>query len=236
MECWTEKDDYTAGHAGVGCPGPETTDVGFTWIDSPFGIHIGDYKDTKLDVAKTLQVEGKGYIKDLEHGLPITRRAVGSDHPLEAVDEAPVLLRSGVQAESDSLPATANTLRVTGLGLAAGPEADTGGAAFYEITVSGTGWGENADVAPADSTDAEPVIYTARYLVTPWRHRSGRAGVSVETLAQSPNIYLVRSTRGDDGHSLMVELAAVSGERELVVDVKRVGRRCLAPAVSLREA
>ena len=57
MECWTEKDDYTAGHAGVGCPGPETTDAGFTWIDSPFGIHIGDYKDTKLDVAKTLQVE-----------------------------------------------------------------------------------------------------------------------------------------------------------------------------------
>ena len=68
MECWTEKDDYTAGHAGVGCPGPETTDAGFTWIDSPFGIHIGDYKDTKLDVAKTLQVEGKGYIKDPETG------------------------------------------------------------------------------------------------------------------------------------------------------------------------
>ena len=231
MECWTEKDDYTAGHAGVGCPGPETTDAGFTWIDSPFGIHIGDYKDTKLDVAKTLQVEGKGYIKDLEHGLPVTRRAVGSDHPLEAVDEAPVLLRSGMRAESDSLPATANTLRVTGLGLAAGPEAATGGAAFYEITVSGTGWAEAA------GDDAEPVVYTARYLLTPWRHRSGRAGVSVETLAQSASVTLgaVRPA-GGGGHALTVQLEAVSGERELVVDVKRVGRRCLAPAVSLREA
>ena len=45
--------------------------------DSPFGIHIGDYNnDTKLDVSKTLQVEGTGYIKNLEHGLPVTRRAI----------------------------------------------------------------------------------------------------------------------------------------------------------------
>ena len=63
------------------------------------------------------------------------------------------------------------------------------------------------------------------------------AGVSVETLAQSASVTLgaVRPA-GGGGHALTVQLEAVSGERELVVDVKRVGGRCFAPAVSLREA
>ena len=49
MECWADKSDYSAGHAGVGCPGPQTGDLGFTWIDAPYGIHIGDFNDTRLD-------------------------------------------------------------------------------------------------------------------------------------------------------------------------------------------
>ena len=56
MECWAARGDYRSGHAGVGCDGPKTTDVGFTWIDSPFGIHIGDYNETGIDVSRTLQV------------------------------------------------------------------------------------------------------------------------------------------------------------------------------------
>ena len=154
---------------------------------------------------------------------------IGSDRPVEAVDEAPVILRTGVPADPNNLPPSANTLYVAGLGLDRGGSQEGPGAAFYEVTVSGWGWAKDAD---------EPVIYTARYLLTPWRHRS-RAGVSVETLVQSTTIHLggVQPKGGGDSERvLIVQLQPVSGERELVVDVKRVGRRCLAPMISLREA
>ena len=182
-------------------------------------------------MSKTLQVEGKGYIKELEHGLPITRHVLGSDRPVEAVDEAPVILRTGVLSDPSLLPTTANMLRVAGIGLASTEQSqERPGAAFYEVTVSGSGWAEDSD---------EVVTYTARYLLTPWHHRSGRAGVSIETLAQSTSIALggIQQTKKgvDAGHVLTVQLQEVFGERELVVDVKRVGRACRAPTVYLEE-
>ena len=183
-------------------------------------------------MSKTLQVEGKGYIKELEHGLPITRHVLGSDRAVEAVDEAPVILRTGgVLSDPSVLPTTANILRVAGIGLASTERSRQGpDAAFYEVTVSGSGWAEDSD---------EVVTYTARYLLTPWHHRSGRAGVSVETLAQSTSITLGGIQQTEEGvnagHVLTVQLQEVFGERELLVDVKRVGRQCLAPMVSLSQ-
>jgi hypothetical protein len=216
MECWKEKDNYAAGHAGVGCRGPEVNEVGFTWIDSPFGIHVGDYNGSKIDVSKTLQVEGNGYIRHLEHGLPVRRQGLGNHAGVEAVDEVPILLAS----EPGS---AAHTIRISGLGLANRAQLRPK-AAYYEVTVSGTGWPTQSD---------QPLLYTARYLLTPWCSRSGdKTGVAVEVLAESASF---GSHVVEGGETVLLALAPCDGEREIVVDVRKVGRECLTPSVALGE-
>ena len=54
----------------------------------------------------------------------------------------------------------------------------------------------------------------------------------METLAASSTVSVWAVTQGEEGGaSLEIELAPVAGEREVLVDVRRVGRACLAPQV-----
>ena len=227
MECWAEKANYAAGHAGVGCPGPKTTDQGFSYIDAPFGIHIGNYDNgTTMDMTKILQVEGPAYIKSLTHGLPVRREGLShGKQAVEAVDESPTVLASPAGSSA------ANTIRISNLGLAtaAGAAASSPGAAYYEVTISG-----HAEA----KEEGPPITYTARYLVTPWRSSSRKSpmgGLAVETLAQSGSVTLVEhNNRGARTAALEVVLADPSGlAREVVVDVRRVGRACTTAIVAL---
>ena len=219
MECWSNKDNYAAGHAGVGCPGPQTTDQGFSYIDAPFGIHIGNFDNgTKMDMTQILQVEGPGYIKALTHGLPVRRE--GHPHgnrPVEAVDESPAVLTSH--------GGSAHTVRISNLGLVADTRGP--GAAYYEITISGH--------AEPPVEGGPPTTYTARYLVTPWRS-SSKAGLAVETLVQSSSVLLLDTS--DEAAAVEVVLADPGSNglaREVIVDVRRVGRTCTAAVVTLEE-
>jgi hypothetical protein len=219
MECWSDKDNYAAGHAGVGCPGPQTTDQGFSYIDAPFGIHIGNFDNgTKMDMTQILQVEGPGYIKALTHGLPVRREGhPHGDRPVEAVDESPAVLTSH--------GGSAHTVRISNLSLV--PSESGPGAAYYEITISGH--------AEPPAEGGPPTTYTARYLVTPWRS-SSKAGLAVETLVQSSSVLLLDTS--DEAAAVEVALADPGSNglaREIIVDVRRVGRTCTAAVVTLEE-
>ena len=158
----------------------------------------------------------------LQHGLPTVRRGL-MEPRVEAVDEEPVLLSSS-SGDTD----LRNVVRISGLGLEQADDLMAPRGAFYEVTLSGMGW-----TAEDGADDTPPVVFTARYLLTPWVNKSGRRGMAVETIVESTTVALRELVYREGASSLELELAAVSGEREVVVDVKRVGRFCTVSTVSL---
>ena len=119
--------------------GSRSSDPTFIYLDHG-ALHLGNFSGNPdfqsgaggmLNFTETLQVEGRGYIKELSHGLPSRRLALSEDGVaagVSATDDEPVLLTR----------TEANTLRIAPLRL--GQEEQTQGArgaeaAYFEITV-----------------------------------------------------------------------------------------------------
>ena len=140
-----------------------------------------------------------------------------------AVDDEPVLLRDH----------TSQSVVIGNLATQGEDGGKTPKGCYYEITISGVG---------LELTDADSVrVIAERYLVTPW-HVGSRRGLVAQSLTTAGEMV----SGGDAGSSLMKMSASVAspmqlvlslenepqlGERELVVDVRRVGRECAAPTV-----
>ena len=171
--------------------GSRSTDDTFVYIDHG-AVRIGNFNlsGTSLNFSQTLQVEGPGYIRSLSHGLPSQRLALseaGVAAGLGAVDDEPVLLKSSAKAD--------RFLRVGPLRLSDTTASGASGA-YFEVTVAGVGsGGDCSELAPADDhghgdddddgDDDDECVYSARFLVTPYQTRSGKAKLSVEVLASS---------------------------------------------------
>jgi hypothetical protein len=171
-----------------------------------------------------LQVEGNGYIKNLTHGLP--HHGVGqNDAAVVTVDMEPTVLTS----------VDSNMLQVGNLGHAS--SVHQGGGAYYEIAVAGAGFGR-------DCTGA--CVYSAKFMVVPVA-ASPAAGVdepflSVTLLGTSSGVTLVQpkgSASGEGsainvpGTLLQFALRNADERREVVVDVRQVGRPCTDAIVEL---
>ena len=167
---------------------------------------------------------------------------------VSAVDDEPILLGvdyTGPPActphsslpcdESEQHPSTkpmlAHTIRVAPLRLDTSLEtAFFPTAAYLEITISGWGTGADCDAAPGGVC-----VYTARFLVTPFITKAQpQERLSVETLVASASVSVVHvvTSSADGGPGMLVELVHAA-EREVVVDVRRVGRPLSQPLVTL---
>ena len=198
-----------------------------------------------MDTTVVLQVEGLGYIKSLEHGMP-SRKVGTRDSRLEAVDDEPTLISSAQQQRQ-----ILSRIEVKGLqGLQSRP---AGGAStvlpsdhngcYYEVTVSGS-----------SSSGEEVHVYTGRYLATPFRTRAGEPRVVVKALTPAEREYLGDNTwsvvpvavainagsedgKADgissEGGQMALQLPTLTEDSsyELVVDSRRVGHGCAAPTV-----
>ena len=166
-----------------------------------------------------MQIQGAAYIKSLTHGGDSVRVGLASD-AVEVVEGEPVVL-------SD----TANhTLRISNLGLVAKNDSHRGarGGAFYEMTVSGPGLGENGRVH----------VYSGKVLVTPVaampEHGIHAPFLAVTVSSELQHMRL--GAKGDDridGDTIDIELEPAIGMREIVVEVRRVGHACSAPRIQL---
>jgi hypothetical protein len=175
----------------------------------------------------------------IEHCCSATIRALGQAQgasfvAVEAVDDRPhVLLQPGRQLVIANL-----TLNVSSAGHAA-THGGVIGAAFYEITISGAGLGSECS-----GVDNGYAVFSAKYLATPLfvgnRHR-----LHVKTLSSD---LTDQKYQGDglasDGvlgykvdhntATLTVELLECAKDgRELVVDIRRVGRLVSQPVARI---
>ncbi len=239
--------------------GGRTSDSAFTYL-SAGTLRIGNFNTSDShdhlppsgpwkppkDTTVVLQVEGLGYIKSLEHGMP-SRKVGTRDSRLEEVDDEPTLISSAHQQRQI-------LSKIAVKGLQAVQSRSAGGAStllpgdhngcYYEVTISGS------------SSSGEVVhVYTGRYLATPFRTRAGEPRVVVKALTPAERIDL-----GDNTWSIVPVAVAInadsrdgnlaggfSGEAgqmalqlptltedssyELVVDSRRVGHGCAAPTV-----
>ena len=222
-------------------------DPAFTYL-SAGTLRIGDFNSSQShdhlppsgpwkppqDSTVVLQVEGLGYIKSLEHGMPA--RQIGSrDSRVEAIHDEPVLIVS-----SDDYVQTPQTLKklsrieVTGM-----RTAQSGGhyGCYYELTISGSS-------SSAETTS----VYTGRYLATPYRTRAGEPRVVVKALTPAERLELgdntvsvvpaavainAKGTADGEGAAVALHLPSLSDATsyELVVDSRRVGHGCAPAAV-----
>ena len=167
-----------------------------------------------------LQVEGSGFIKHLEHGLPVTRKGL-KDTRIEAVDDEPVLLTD---------PAMAAVV-VSGLGVA--PSGDGGrraAACHYEVVVSGAGVGGSC---------GDSCIANGHYSVTP----AANGAIAVRDLAATAPLLTAKGDNAATEMALRPEVRRAGelwlhvahmqpAELELLVSVSRVGNGCLPAAVA----
>ena len=175
-------------------------------------------------VPQVLQVEGAGFIKNLEHGLPV-RRAGLADSAVEAVDEEPRLLRN----ESARAVVVSN--------LALDPDASAvrraTKACYYELTLSGF-------ALPVDD-DSEVQVYSARFVATPWQTASLRRGLVVRSLtggdeeavvSGGASVAALSPTVNGEGDAVSFALGRAARECEIVWDARRVGHGCSAPRIA----
>ena len=167
-----------------------------------------------------LQVEGSGFIKHLEHGLPVKRKGL-KDARIEGVDDEPVLLTD---------PAMAAVV-VSGLGVAPSGEGGRRTAAcHYEVIVSGSGVG--------GSCGDGSCIANGHYSITP----ATNGAIAVRDLAAAAPLL---TAEGDTvaemalrpevrrGGELWLHVAPLQpAELELLVSVSRIGNGCLPAAVA----
>lgn len=223
-----------------------------TFINLQHGqLHLGNFSSAKLDWWNVaLQVEGAAYMQrlaadtvttaslgvagaaalqkldvsgpstlgELTSSYPATRVAAsapGVEAGVGAVELEPTLLQG-----TDADAVTIAPLRLT-------PE---GGnpvrGAYFEITISGFGYGGDCASWQAACT------YTGRYLVTPFSTASGDSA-AFETLASSASLGDPKISVGATGQPALTIPMAAADKREVVVDVRRVGRGTDTPAVYL---
>lgn len=244
-------DNYSSANTLIGHDntyhGGTTHDSSFTYLSAGM-LRLGDFNASSAHQPKdgpwkpptgkstVLQVEGLGYIKNLEHGLP-SRRIGLIEKRVEAVDDEPTLLSS-----NDGGGALSGIL-ITGL---AARVADGGGAAaaacFYEITLSGFSHAEEEKDGQHDLVKTTRV-YTGRYLATPFRlPGSDTARVVVKALTPAETTPLGEdawsvvptcTASAEPGNAVLIAVEGVQdeGSYELVVDTRRVGHGCASVSV-----
>jgi hypothetical protein len=164
-----------------------------------------------------LQIEGPGYIKHLEHGLPVTRKGL-HDARIESVDDEPVLLTDPGMA----------AVVVSNLGVAPRGGRLTA-ACHYEVVVSGFAVGGHCDKSSC--------VANGHYSVTP----AANGAIAVRDLAAAPLLMAEGGGAAAEmalrpevrkGGELWLHSAQRPVEIELLVSVSRVGNGCLAAAVA----
>ena len=137
-----------------------------------------------------------------------------------------------MQVLTTGLEASVSTLVISGLRLlpldSESAPASVRGGAFYEIVVSGVGVG---------GAECQPCLYQAKLVATPFALPSGSSGLAVSRQSEvevepgqaAPGVLGHRV----EGDRLLLELEPAPQEREVVVEVRRVGRRCAAASVGL---
>ena len=234
------------------CKGPETTDPNFIYMQHG-QLHLGNFsasvplaQDSRASAASVassrvpaapklsweyqLQVEGNGWIRNLSHGLPHTRRGL-HDTAVESVDAEPTLLTA----------VDTHQVQVGNLALSGSSSGGWRGGSFYEITIAGVGYGSEGS--------ATPCVYSAKYMVVPVAPPADATGameegfLSVTALGATTGVTLLdnrNESAGGSGAAVMVRgevlrfgLSVANEAREVVVDVRRAGRPCSDAHVSL---
>ena len=180
-------------------------------------FHMGNFNSSSpggakgIDFTRTMQIQGTAWIQNLTHGGAAVRLGLKSE--VEVVDDEPLILTD----------TSRHTLRISNLGLAS--SFGSVGGAFYEITIAGPGVGAAAGV----------LMYLGKFVVTPVaampEHGVHAPFVSVVALEQRKLQWREQSAAGEGVIEIELEEAQVM--RELVVEVRRVGRACTAPRVEL---
>ena len=217
------------GHSN--CVGSYTSqDVGFVYLDHG-SIHLGNFGNgSKWDINKqggpplnvesagnlNLNVEGEGWVKQLKHGFPHTRKGLRA--MVEAVDEEPAVLRASNLGMLRLHGLGHNQSTATAANGSSGPRLLAG--AYYEVTVAGAG---------IDNERGQPVEYTGRFLLTPLLVQ-GRATLLVSTLVRSGGLHRVEAL--DCGSVVEIEIEKAA-EQHMVVDVRRVGLALRSPDLLL---
>jgi hypothetical protein len=168
-----------------------------------------------------MQVEGLGYIKKLEHGLPVRRSGL-RDPRIEAVDEEPVLLTEVGMA----------AVVISNLSVSVDEVGRRTAACYYEIAVSGYGVGGGCGSGAC--------VANHRYSITPFRGSTSPNAIAVRDLTVNAPLL---TSEGSEAVEMVLrpevrdeELRLYWGgvrpaELELLVDVKRVGNGCVPAAV-----
>ena len=138
-----------------------------------------------------------------------------------------------LQVLTTGLEVSVSTLVISGLRLlpldsGESAPASVRGGAFYEIVVSGVGVG---------GAECQPCVYQAKLVATPFALPSGTSGLAVSRQSEL-EVEPGQAALGVLGHKvegerLLLELEPAPQEREVVVEVRRVGRRCAAASVGL---
>ena len=204
-------------------------------------------------------MEGLGYIKNLHHGYPTQRHGL-LEPAITAVDDEPVLLRNASaatlliqglgllrSAEGASGNAQAQAcyyeITVSGFALAAAPMSRGGGNDDSPQQQGGRDREAEGEGAV--------LVFSSRFLATPWQAGTRRRGLVGQSFTAAEQQQQQQQQQGGGGGATVVALQATvardgSGlsfdlqpppptvlleERELVVDVRRVGRGCAPPHV-----
>ena len=171
------------------------------------------------DLARTgyqLQVEGEGYIRTLSHGYPHKKR--GLEALVESVEDEPRLVTS----------TASHTLSIRNLSLV--PDGGEGlrAGSFFEVSISG------AALGPPDC--AEVCAIAAKFMLVPVVRPGAEPELHAKSLVagggEDSSVALLGGQSVWKGGEVRFALPRAA-ERELVVEVRRGGRPCAAPAVSL---
>ena len=201
-------------NTSVGLVPKYTTNPSNSSAGASCSLHRGIETPTcSIKGTRALTVEGTAFIRTLEHGFPLRKLAKTEvEAPVvEVVEDGPVLLTDTEASE----------LHIDGLRLAASADEQAIiSAAFYDIALSGVGVG----------SDGVPVAYQAKLMATPYT-LGGVSGLALSpTIESSAGVLDVRA----ENSSVVVELAPAQRARELVVEMRRVGRQCAPAVVSLK--
>ena len=233
-ECPTVQPGGTAAQ----CAGPTTRDPRFIYMQHG-QLHIGDFNTTlpgkasppRLDWRYQLQVEGRGYIRSLTHGFPVTQRGSTAEE-LEVVVDEPVLLISANDDNGNSN----NTVRISNLGLsvvAHNPRGRLVAGASYEISFSGAGLGGPDCQELCIISEKFTIVPISRACDGPAELHVKRVGDAAGSSGSGDDLVsLVGGRKTWRGGQIRFALARAE-EREVFVEVRRSGRPCTEPRVEL---
>ena len=173
-------------------------------------------------------MEGHGYIRYLEHGLPVRRTGLREPR-VEVVDEEPVLLTD----------ARMTAVVISNLDVDTGEAGKTTAACHYEVVVAGFGVGGGC----GDSA----CVANGHYSITPFRTSSSSSlaasaiavrdltAVSVPLLSSEGELptEMVLRPEPRKGELWLHQEGARPAELELLINIKRAGSGCSSPTVAV---